>query len=183
MKEISSVNPGVWSGLVVDPNNNGLGLMLHNPGSDIINYANANYPALTYNDGLVQIKYFENAAPWIYETVDTWGSFESFCQNCTNSIQTETEHFLYQIGYSRTRAAAAQAAYDWYNTIYSMWSTYRNKDPYTMIRKKWAYGNRQLTQTEIDNNIDILFAYSQGVVYKNLTWLYFKKDWWKGVKY
>ena len=181
MKEISSVNPGVWSGLVVDPNGNGLGLMLHNPGSDIINYANTYYPTLTYNDGLVQIKYFENAAPWIYETVDTWGSFESFCQNCTNAIQREAEHFLYQIGYSQTRADAAQAALDWYNTIYSMWNTYRNKDPYTMMRKKWAYGNRQLSQSEIDNNIDILFAYSQGVVYKNLTWLYFKKDWWRGV--
>lgn len=181
MKEISSVNPGVWSGLVVDPNNNGLGLMLHNPGADIINYANSNYPSLTYNDGLVQIEYFLNAAPWIYQTIDTWGSFETFVIGCTSDIQLEAEHFLFQIGWARTRADAAQAAHDFFYTMRDMLINYQNKDPYTMMRKKWAYGNRQLTAAEIENNIDIIFAYSQGVVYKNLTWLYFKKDWWRGV--
>lgn len=182
MKEISSVNPGVWSGLVVDPNNNGLGLMLHNPGSDIINYANSNYPTLTYNDGLVQIEYFTNSAPWIYNSsIDVHASFKDFTENCGSMLQYEAGHFLYQIGYSATRADATQTAGDFYNTIYDIYNAYMGKDPLTMRYKKWKYGNRQLSQDEINNNIDILFAYSRGVVYKNPVWMYFKKDWWRGV--
>lgn len=180
MKEISSVNPGVWSGLVYDPNNNGLGLLLHNPGADIMNYASAHYPQLTYNDGLVQIEYFINALPWIYETIDTWGSFESFAVNCTNAIQTEAEHFLYQCGWATSRAQAGQAAYDFYDTIYALWRDYRGRDPYQYKRLKWATGNRQLTQAEITNNINILYAYSQGVVYKNIAWLLYNRKWWRG---
>lgn len=180
MKEISSVNPGIWSGLVYNPNSNGLGLLLHNPGADIIRYANAHYQQLTYNDGLVQIEYFRNALPWIYETVDTWGSFESFAVNCTNNIQRECEHFLYQVGYCSTRADAAQKAVDYYNTMYNLWSTYLDRDPYQYKRLKWASGNRQLSQSEITNNINILYAYSQGVVYKNIAWLLYRKKWWKG---
>lgn len=180
MKEISSVNPGVWNNLVYDPNNNGLGLLLHKPGSDIMNYASMNYPQLTYNDGLVQIEYFINALPWIYDTIDTWGSFESFAINCTSSIRTETEHFLYQVGYSATRADATQKANDFYNTINALINDYNGRDPYQYKRLKWAYGNYQLTQADITNNINILYAYSQGVVYKNLTWLFYRKKWWKG---
>lgn len=180
MKEISSVNPGVWSGLVYDPNNNGLGLLLHNPGADIINYANSNYPTLGYNDGLVQIEYFLNSAPWIYETVDTWGSFETFVIGCTSDIQLEAEHFLYQIGWAQTRADAAQAAHDFFYTMRDLLLAYRYTDPYQFKRLKWASGNRQLTQAEITNNINILYSYSQGVVYKNIAWLLYNRKWWRG---
>ena len=180
MKEISSVNPGVWSGLVYDPNNNGLGLLLHNPGADVMNYASAHYPQLTYNDGLVQIEYFLHSAPWIYETVDTWGSFETFLIGCTSDIQLEAEHFLYQIGWAQTRADAAQAAHDFFYTMRDLLFAYQYTDPYQFKRLKWASGNRQLTQSEITNNINILYAYSQGVVYKNIVWLLYNRKWWRG---
>lgn len=179
MKEISSVNPAIYKAQVVNPNN-GLGLLLHKPASDITSYASAHYPELGYLDGLVQIEYFINSLPWIYETADTWGSFESFAINCTSGMQTETAHFLYQVGYSATRADATQKAADFYSTISGLRNAYSGVDPYQFKRLKWAYGNRQLTNDEITNNINILYAYSKGVLYKNLAWLYYRKKWWKG---
>ena len=168
MIEISGMNPGLINGRA-------LGLLQHRPGTAVTTYISNNYPSLTYNDGLAQIEFYSNACPWIYETIDDWGSFDSFAENCTNDIQREAEHFLYQIGYCLTRADAAQKALDFYQTIYNLWSSYQNKDPYDYKLNKWISGNRQLTAAETGNNTEILFAYSQGVVYKNLIWLYFKR--------
>ena len=179
MKRISSVNPGVWEDLIVNPNSSGLGLMLHKPGSEIINFANRYYPELTYNNGLVQIEFFLRSATWKYETPDTWSSFKAFTTGCTNSLLNETQHFLYQIGYSETRADAQTAANDFISTINDIYTDYQDRDPKLYLRSKWKYGNYQITNDDIANNINILYAYSKGYVYKNLAWLYFKLYGWR----
>lgn len=178
MDKISSVNPGVWSGLDDSDTSNGYGLLLHAPGYDILNYASENYPVEGSTDGLVQIKYFEEAAPWIYEVGHDWGSFSSFAENCTIEFYKEMKNFLYQVGYT-DQETAETCANDWWQDALATYNEFVHYNKYIGKFKKWVARNGGMSADEIQNNKLIIFSYSRGIVRKNMIWLYFKRYGWR----
>lgn len=173
MDRISSVNPGAWKNFIDTDPNNGFGLLFHEPGWEIENFRDVNYPALPYTDGLLQIKYYETTAPWIYEIGHDWGSFSSFAENCTINFYSEMKNFLYQVGYCDQTYADIYAN-DWWQSALALYNEYNGYSKYRGKRNKWIARNGMLTADETKNNIDIIFSYSKGIVYKNIAWLLFK---------
>lgn len=177
---ISSVNPAVWKNFDDTDLYNGLGLFLHEPAYQIIDFIGNNYPTLTIFDGLCQVKYFESSDfNWQTGSVFDYQSFTEFTLHCTNDWQVEIAHFLEQIGYCNATDAQSYANM-WYIHCINQFAEFQNMNPYDYKRKKWVAGNRVLSEAEITNNINILFAYSQGVVYQpSKIWLYFKHYHWR----
>lgn len=171
---ISSINPAVWENFDDTNLYNGLGLMLHKPAYEIIDYIGNNYPNLTIENGLIQMKFFEANLSWLSGSSYDYQTFTDFTQNCTVNWQREIQHFLEQIGYCNTTDAISYAS-QWHSYAFNLYMDFLTMNPNDYKKLKWVGRNGLLSNDEIENNRNILFAYSQGVVYeKNLIWLYFK---------
>lgn len=172
---ISSVNPSVWQNFDDSDLYNGLGLLLHKPAYQIIDFIGNNYPQLTIENGLCQMKFFESSSfNWQTGSSYDYQTFQDFTQNCTVNWTTEIQHFLEQIGYCNTTDAQYYAS-QWHSYCFNLYMDFLTMNPDDYKKLKWVGRNGTLNASEIENNIHILFAYSQGVVYtRNLIWLYFK---------
>ncbi len=172
---ISSVNPAVYKNFDDTDLYNGLGLFLLPPAYKIIDYIGNNYPTLTIFDGLAQIKYYESSDfNWEGGSAFDFQTFTAFTQGCTVNWDIEIAHFLEQIGYCNATDAQYYAS-QWHNSCLNQYLDFLNMNPDDYKRLKWIGRNGLLTNDEITNNINIIFAYSQGIVYKpKPIWLYFK---------
>lgn len=172
---ISSVNPAVYRNFDDSNLYNGLGLMLHEPAYDIIDFIGNNYPTLTIYDGLCQLKYFESSSfNWQTGSAFDFQTFNAFTQGCSVNWNIEIAHFLEQMGYCNATDAQYYAN-QWHNQCLNQYLDFLNMNPDDYKRLKWFGRNGLLTNDEITNNINIIFAYSQGVVYEpKKIWLYFK---------
>lgn len=171
---ISSINPAVWENFDDSNLYNGLGLLLHKPAYEIIDYVGNNYPNLTIENGLIQMKFFESNLSWQSGSSYDFQTFTDFTHGCTVNWSTEIQHFLEQIGYCDTNDAQYYAS-QWHSYAFNLYMDFLTMNPDDYKKLKWIGRNGLLSNDEITNNRNILFAYSQGVVYeKNLIWLYFK---------
>lgn len=172
---ISSINPAVWQNFDNSDLYNGLGLLLHKPAYEIIDYIGNNYPNLTIENGLIQMKFFESPSfNWQSGSAYDFQTFADFTQHCSVNWSIEIQHFLEQIGYCNT-TDAQNYANQWHSYAFNLYMDFLSMNPNDYKRLKWVARNGLLSNDEIENNLHILFAYSQGVVYeKNLIWIYFK---------
>lgn len=158
---------------------NGLGLILYEPGWKIIDYIGNNYPTLTLRDGLTQIKFFESGEyDWLAGTSYDWQSFVDFTRGCTTNWNIEIAHFLEQIGYCDATLANYYAT-QWQAACTAQYIEFLSMNPKIGMRNKWIARNAQISEAETTNNIEILFSYSQGYVKKNTPWIYFKRYNWR----
>lgn len=174
---ISSVNPAVWENFNDTDLYNGLGLMLHKPAYEIIDFIGNNYPTLTIQDGLCQIKFFESPDyPYKTGTSYDFQTFVDFTRGCTTDFVKEIRNFLVQIGYCDSTMADYYAN-QWQHVCLNQYLDFLHTNPKSFNKLKWIARNGTLTESEITNNINILFAYSQGVVYTPVpVWLLFKMN-------
>lgn len=175
---ISSCNPGAWRGFAEPDYNTGFGLLLLEPGGAMYNWCLTEYPDYGPDDGLVQITYLQEDAPWRFEADQDWGAFWSFAENCTTDFRKEIKNFLYSVGYCDLERAESYAT-EWSAHCITLYDEYRNGSDKIGVKKKWTARNGMLTEQETKDNMDIIYSYSQGYIYKSKIWLYFKHYGWR----